>query len=53
VGIAFVGPTSGPNVPAAVTFDVGPNTAQSARSLMVTVTVKGPLMLVINQAAAP
>jgi len=51
VGIGFVGSTSGGNLPATVTFDVEPNTAPSARTLSVTVTVKGPLMLVINQAA--
>ena len=53
VGIAFVGLTSGGNLPATVTFDVEPNTSPSARTLNVTVTVKGPLMLLINQAAAP
>jgi hypothetical protein len=53
VGIAFVGSTSGGYVPATVTFDVEPNTAASPRPLMVTVTVKSPLMLLINQAAAP
>jgi hypothetical protein len=53
LGIGFVGSTSGPNLPASVTFDVEPNTAASARTLSVTVTVRGPLMLVINQAARP
>jgi Carboxypeptidase regulatory-like domain/Putative binding domain, N-terminal len=51
VGITFVGPTSGPNLPSTVTFDVEPNTAPSGRTLNVTVTVKGPLLLLINQAA--
>jgi len=52
-GIAFVGSTSGGNLPATVTFDVEPNPAASARALSVTVTVKSLLILVINQSAAP